>query len=239
MRFEKTKALCALQGTMVITDEKSPFEWVGSNDAETCIIILIHGINTSGQKIAACGHLSVSESPLSIRSMLDLMQPCSILSAHLISGKTTRDSDIVGQLLQILAERSISQYLSLGEKKRQAAMHVASGAINYDVSFSAQNSGITDIDRYRQTYFPTAVRNLCIPVNDRPMLKLTIDGRKEEDIRRINFLLQPYDTQNTETRLWINPFFMKMFRLQENACDTTQAPSANNVAVPQIDFSLD
>lgn len=42
VEFEKTKALCALQGTMVITDETSPFKWVGSNDAETCIIILVH-----------------------------------------------------------------------------------------------------------------------------------------------------------------------------------------------------
>jgi hypothetical protein len=92
--FNWKKDLYALQGKIAITDESSYFEWVGSNGAGPCSIMLVHGINKSGQKVAVCGHLSAEKSPYSLDLMLRIAGINVILSAHLVIGYTRKEEEL-------------------------------------------------------------------------------------------------------------------------------------------------
>src|SRR3989344_5534826 len=100
MPFDRKKALCALQGSMVITDENSKFEWVGSQGASLGVIILIQALNALGRKVAACGHLIKGYSPYSIQQMMDKMEAKEVLTVHLVSGYVAEEKDPCPTLLE-------------------------------------------------------------------------------------------------------------------------------------------
>jgi hypothetical protein len=207
-RFDPRKALFALQGRMVITDDASPFEWVGSNGAGSCVIILIHAIDDRGNRVAACGHLSATDSPHSILLMLNLMDAKTILTVHLVSGQSTEEDEISKGLFSILDEIELKQenrHLSLGKvwgnNSAQAALNVQTGEVIYDnFSLKIQNAGENGPDSlliFSMSVMTTAI--ISANTNIPNYLILSIDGRKESDVKRIEELLKAVEMEPTES----------------------------------------
>lgn len=130
--FDWKKSLCAFQGKFVITNESSPFEWVGSDSALPCIIILVHGQNDDGKKVAVCGHLSEAESPYSFNVMLYKAEIKDILSIYLVSGDSDESAEFSQTLLSIIIENWNNKIIKfLGHGITQIALNVKSGKITH------------------------------------------------------------------------------------------------------------
>jgi len=208
MPFDYKKALCALPGKIVITDEDSPFEWVGSNNASTCIIILIHGTNWLDKNVAVCGHLSEAESPSSLHHMLSLSGIINILSVYLVSGETKKEDNVSQILLTILRDKKVENLqLSLGEKMTEAAINVKTGEITYQAAMVLENTGdesfINDPHNYLMSYTEQGIHNIKFSnkqkdslyggvslYREKPMLTLGVDGRNPNNTVRIQSLLE-------------------------------------------------
>lgn len=187
------QALLALPGKMVITDEFSHFEWVGSYAADFCIIILIHGLNNAGQKVAVCGHLSAAESPYSINDMLRLSGVQDILSAHLISSTTQEEEQVPQLLLDTLKQRGVENLnISLGKGISDIAINVKTGEVLYDPLFTLQNAGEKDSSWQIAYALKAQINILMNPYyqTKRQHLKLSVDGRNAEHAARIQSLLE-------------------------------------------------
>ncbi len=191
--FNWKKALFALQGKIAVTDESSHFEWIGSNGAGPCIIMLVHGVNESGQKVAVCGHLSAAESPYSLNLMLGIAGIKDILSAYLVSGYTTKEDAASQLLLDILKKRGVENpTLSLGQGVTEIAINVRTGKVSYEVTFTPQNAGEEDLSCLKFYALQAEFNILSSPTYQimRPMLQLSVDGRNSEHVSRIISLVE-------------------------------------------------
>ena len=193
--FHYQQALEALQGKIVITDEDSPFKWVGSSDAGSCIIIMLHAIDDRDKKIALCGHLSPMESPsTSLDAMFIYSEIKTIKAVYLISADTKETNPTVQELLTNLAKRGVLQpQLLLGHGVSKAAIHVETGDIEYNPLFTYQNSGHINTQNFliKTLLLGSSYRNLVINhTAQRQALELSIDGRNSEDIARMQALLE-------------------------------------------------
>ncbi len=173
--FEWQKSLWALQGYFVITNENSPFEWVGSVGAYPCIINLIHATDDSGKKVAACTHLS-REEPDSVKKILESMNAKNILSVAFFSGCTTSSDPYVQALFKAYEEMGVQKKsisFSLGQHATQAALNVKSGETTLHPIFFPENAGRTDIFE-------------CDGLNKYP--GLILDGTNPSDVIKIETL---------------------------------------------------
>lgn len=186
--FDQKKALYALQGKFVITDENQHFEWVGSDSAGPCIIILIHGIDKNGVKVATCGHLSAAETPYSVNHMLYHSKIDKITSAYLISGETQENDDTVQLLLRIFAERGFHDVqLNLGNHIKQGAINVKTGDMTNDVAFRMENAG--ELDTTCMLFYALDLQMSWLTHQERPVLNLSLDARKSEDANKVKQML--------------------------------------------------
>jgi hypothetical protein len=168
--FAWEKALCAPQGFFVVTDETTPFEWVGSYGAYPCIIMLIHAAHSSRKKVAACAHLSAMQSPLSVEKILLRKAINTVLSVHLVSGFTALHDQQMQDLRRLLQQQGVNTKRISYQNVTQAALNVKTGEITYDPVFTVQNTG------KRPHIF-----------SDDPLVQLTIDARNPahaEKLRR-------------------------------------------------------
>lgn len=173
--FEWQKSIYASQGHLVITDQHSPFEWVGSVGAYPCVINLIHAVNSSGEKIAACAHLS-RQSSNTIRQMLKLINAQNILSVSLFSGFTSLSDPYVKDLFNAYEKEGISRkHISFKQGETQAALNVNTGKIILDPVFSVQNSG-------KNSVFDSCGNIYC--------LKPSIDTRNPRDTEKLIYLIK-------------------------------------------------
>lgn len=183
-KFDRRYALCAAMGCMVATDESSCFEWVGSFSAVGCTILVLHGLNACGTKVAVCGHLSPTQSPESIPQMVEAIQLQSVLSAHLVGACMQPDDVEVKQLIKKLATYGVpSRFLSLGCGLSEISLNVRTGQTEYHSDLSAANTGEKDMadamrfeNRQYQIFESEGVGSL---------LHFALDGRDSNDVRRV------------------------------------------------------
>ena len=234
MRFNFEKAIQALQGQFVVTDADSQIEWVGSSGAGPCIIILIQGTTASGIQVASAGHLSVGENPLSINKMVDNIGAKTVSLVALISGYSTPDEEIVKELLDVIKQHDPEKLITdLGNGTTSAALHVRSGTIEKHVHFPAPCVG------HKSANTALILASLVTQINlfshldtrqQKAMLSLTLDGRKETDVARVEHLIKEYkQTDKNTSNLTVNSFVFGITILLDRARTRTWQLYAENL----------
>ncbi|TAL64076.1 MAG: hypothetical protein EPN84_04155 [Legionella sp.] len=182
--FDREKALYATEGRLVVTDQLSPFEWVGSQCANRGIIIVIYGTNEDGRKVAVCGHLK-TESHYSINAMLSIAGITDISSVFLISAIIKEEDALAQPLLELLKEKGVENLtLSLGKGVSQIAINVRTGQVSYEATFLLANAGVKKLGDYNSwSYFYTEPEGPSF-------LELSMDGRKAEHVSKVSMLLK-------------------------------------------------
>ena len=194
--FDPKKALYAPAGMFVVTDEKSIFEWVGSDAALSHVIVVARGENSEGQQVAVCGNFMKNNAPGSLTFMFRAADLIRDISVFLVSCQITE-----AQLFSLMLRDELgvlgveNPRLLMGGNDDKIAINVRTGEIAYDVAFAPANAGKPSygecvsgaqrqLDRWL-LYSTDASPSSC----QRKLIELVVDGRNPRDVAKVTKLL--------------------------------------------------